>query len=273
MTCKDLHSASIESGSTSPLYEEAADHVSHCSHCRRLLKALSPSEAGAQPSSASLDQIATMLATDLRPVRPIAAKKYTFITLVAIVVGVVALSVARMGALAIPVMSSLQTYAILGSLAVSIGLSAYSLVNQIVPGSRHRISPRLLPLTVSIFLMLLIAVVFPFRPEPDFWTRSWSCIRVGTIIGVLAALPLWLVLRRGAILSPAITGTAIGFFAGLAALTTLEIHCPNIQASHVLVGHLGVVILCAVTGLLLGTTVEGRLKGFLSSNFSGGACE
>lgn len=264
MTCKELRSALIESGLRSPLRQEVADHISNCPHCRRLLEALSSSVSSAEPSPASLGHIETALAADLRPVRPIAAKKYIFVTLVAIIVGVVALSVARMGALAIPVMSSLQTYSILGALAVSIGLLAYSLANQIVPGSRHRVSPRLLPVGIVVPLIFLIAVVFPFHAEPDFWRRSWACIRAGTVISVVAAVPLWLVLRRGAILSPAITGAAIGFFAGLAGTTALEIHCPNIEAWHILVGHLGVVALCTVAGLLVGAAVDGarRAQGF-----------
>ncbi len=148
-----------------------------------------------------------------------------------------------MGAFAIAVMTPLQTAAILSALAVSTGLLAYSLVHQMVPGSRHRISPRLLPVGITISLTIVIAVLFQFQHERNFWGHAWACIRAGTPIGVLAAVPFWLMLRRGAILSPGMTGAATGLLAGLVGTSVLEIHCPNLDAWHILVSHLGVAML------------------------------
>jgi hypothetical protein len=71
---------------------------------------------------------------------------------------------------------------ILGALAISAGLLAYSLVNQMIPGSRHRIPPGLLPVGIAISLAILVAVLFQFQHEQSFWTDGWSCIRVGTAI-------------------------------------------------------------------------------------------
>jgi len=180
---------------------------------------------------------------------------------VATFIATVALSVYRMGAFAIAVMTPLQTSLTLGSLAVGTGLLAYSLVNQMVPGSRHRISPRLLPLGAAISLVIVIAVLFHFQHERNFWAKSWACIRAGMPIGALAAVPLWFVLRRGTILWPTMTGAATGLLAGLAGATALEIHCPNLEACHILVGHLGVAALGAVTGLLIGVAAERGLPG------------
>jgi hypothetical protein len=36
----------------------------------------------------------------------------------------------------------------------------------------------------------------------------------------------------------------------------LEIHCPNLDAWHILVSHLGVAILCALAGLFIGFAAE-----------------
>jgi hypothetical protein len=79
---------------------------------------------------------------------------------------------------------------------------------------------------------------------------------VGIPIGALAAGLFWLVLRRGAILSPSMTGAATGLLAGLVGASVLEIHCPNLDALHILVSHLGVAILCAMAGLFTGLTAE-----------------
>ena len=240
----------------SPLQSEAEDHLSTCARCRELVVALSLPVPEAWPSPASLRLIETGMAADLRPVNPIAPKSYLFLAFVTIFTGIAALGVSRMGTLAIHVMSPVQTSMILGVLAISTGLLASSLVNQMVPGSRHRISPRLLPFGITILLMIVIAVLFQFRHEQNFWIRSWACIRAGAPIGALAAVPFWLVLRRGTMLSPVMTGAATGLLAGLLGTTVLEIHCPNLDAWHILVGHLGVAAFVGMAGLLIGVAAE-----------------
>jgi hypothetical protein len=85
---------------------------------------------------------------------------------------------------------------------------------------------------------------------------GWSCLRAGIPISLLAAVPFWLVLRRGAILSPSWTGAATGPLAGLVGTSVLEIHCPNLDAWHILVSHLGVSVLCTIAGLGIGLVFE-----------------
>ena len=109
--------------------------------------------------------------------------------------------------------------------------------------------------------MLLVAVLFPFQHEDSFWLTSWACVRAGMIAGLFAIVPVWLVLRRGATLSPAMTGGGSGLFAGLTGTTTLAIHCPNLNAWHILVAHLGVAFLGAMIGFLIGAAA-GRKRGF-----------
>jgi hypothetical protein len=157
-------------------------------------------------------------------------------------------------------MTPLQTTAILSTLAIGTGLVVYSLVNQMVPGSRHRIPPALLAVGITILVAMVIAVLFQVQQEENFWGNAWVCIRAGTLVGSLAAVPFWLVLRRGAILSPRMTGAAAGLLAGLAGTSMLEMHCPNLNAWHILLSHLGVAILCALAGLAVGLTAEIRGK-------------
>jgi len=125
-----------------------------------------------------------------------------------------------------------------------------------IPGSRHRISPRLLPAGIAVLLAIVIAAFFQFQHEQNFWGHAWPCIRVGLPIGVLAAMPFWLILRRGAILSPGMTGASTGLLAGLVGTSVLEIHCPNLDAWHILISHFGVAILCALAGLGIGLAAE-----------------
>ena len=255
MNCNDVERALSEE-SRLPL--QAQEHVRSCNRCRELINALNAPVAVDPPSPATLRQIADKMAIGLRPVRPMAPARYFLGAFVGIFVSIVALGVYGMGADAIAVMTLLQTVAILSALAISSALLSYSLVQQMVPGSLHRIPPRLLPVVITISLTIAIAVLFQFQQERHFWGNAWACIRAGTPIGALAAIPFWMVLRRGAILSPGMTGTVTvtGLFAGLVGTSVLEIHCPNLNGWHILVSHLGVAILCALAGLVIGLAAE-----------------
>jgi len=258
MNCNDIDKALDEGVIAAPPTAEAQKHLNHCARCRELVAGLSLPVSEASPSPASLGQIENGLVADLRPVRPLAAKQYFLVALAAIFLVVVSLGVYHIGAFALAVMNPLQAGVILGVLAICAALLAYSLVNQMVPGSRHRIPPAVLPLAIILSLGIAMVVLFRFQHERNFWTNSWACIRAGAPIGALAAVPLWFVLRRGAILSPSVTGLAIGLFAGLAGTTALEIHCPILDAWHILLAHLGVALLGAMVGLFLGLAAEKR---------------
>lgn len=249
MNCKEVARA-LSEASRLPL--QAQDHLRSCDRCRELVSALNISVAVDSPSPAILGRIAKGMATGLHQVRPLAPARYFFGAFVGIFVSIVAFGVYRMGAFAIAVMTPLQIIAILSALAVSTGLLADSLVHQMVPGSRHRIPPRLLPVAITISLTIAVAVLFHFQQEQKFWANAWACIRAGTPFGVLAAVPFWWMLRRGAILSPPMSGAATGLFAGLVGTSVLEIHCPNLDAWHILASHLGVAILCTLAGLVIG---------------------
>jgi hypothetical protein len=252
MNCTDLSRALREP----QLPLQAREHLQNCKSCQELVSALNSPVVVDAPAPATMRYIAESIATDLRPVRPMAPAGYFFGAFLGIIVSIAALAVYRMGAHAIAVMTPLQSVAILGALVVSTGLLTYSLVQQMVPGSRHRIPPRLLPVVITISLTIAIAVLFQFQHEQNFWPGNWACLRAGTPIAVLASIPLWLTLRRGAVLSPGMTGAATGLLAGLVGTSVLEIHCPNLDASHILISHLGVAMLCALAGLLIGFAAE-----------------
>jgi len=74
------------------------------------------------------------------------------------------------------------------------------------------------------------------------------CFSTGMSHSILAALALWIPLRRGAMLRPCLTGAAAGGFAGLVGLSILEIQCSNLNFNHILVWHGGVVVASALSG-------------------------
>src|SRR5260370_14983681 len=256
MNCNDVDQALIDWPVASRFPPQAEEHLRSCRRCQELVRALSAPVPAEPPSPTTVRQIEQSMVADLHAVRPLAPNRYVFAAFAAVFVSIVAVGVYRLGAFAIAVMSPLQAGAILSALAISTGLLAYSLMHQMVPGSRHRIPPKLLPVGVIISLTVAMAVLFQFQHERNFWTKGWACLRAGIPIGILAAVPFWLLLRRGAVLSPGVTGAATGLLAGLVGTTVLEIHCPNLAASHILVSHLGVSALLAMAGFFAGWAAE-----------------
>ena len=57
---------------------------------------------------------------------------------------------------------------------------------------------------------------------------------------------------------PMLADAIATMFAGLAGTTALGIHCPNLDAWHILASHLGVAVIGAVVGLVVGWAAENR---------------
>ncbi len=126
MNCNEVDHAliEVEESAAAALPPQAQEHVRGCKRCQQLVSALNMSVPADPPSPATLRQIAEGIATNLRPVRPVAPARYFFGAFIGIFVSIVALGVYRMGAFAIAVMTPLQTAAILSALAISTGLLA-----------------------------------------------------------------------------------------------------------------------------------------------------
>src|ERR1700730_8175936 len=124
MNCADVSRALREPQLPLP----AREHMQTCKSCQEFVNALNSPVVVDAPAPATLRHIAESIATDLRPVRPMAPAGYFFGAFLGIFVSIAALAVYRMGAHAIAVMTPLQTVAILGALVVSTVLLIYSLV-------------------------------------------------------------------------------------------------------------------------------------------------
>jgi hypothetical protein len=163
-----------------------------------------------------------------------------------------AVGVSRLGAYAWAELNWIHRIMICTSLGASAALLAYSMVQQMFPGSRRRIPPAFLPLGIFVCLMLVLAALFEIGHSGRFIRDGMPCFEAGIPYAVPAAILFWLILRRGAVLSPRTTGVICGALAGLIGVSVLEIHCSNFDLRHILVWHLGVGVSGAVAGLLVG---------------------
>ena len=253
MNCRDIDRALIEQEDFgSPQLPAAAEgHLGACERCQSLVRLLGAPPKEDMPTPEMLLRIERSLTRNLRPIRLLPSFSYLFAAFAATFVLLVGLGVYRLGGFAILVMSPVQAAAILSSLAVSAAVLAYSLVRQMVPGSRQ-LHPMYVLWGLIILLLLLVASLFRFRQEQGFWQTGWACLRNGVSYAFIAVLPFWLLLRQGAVLSHRVTGAMAGFLAGLIGTSVLEINCSNFNALHIMMWHVGVAALGAVAGLVAG---------------------
>jgi hypothetical protein len=124
------------------------------------------------------------------------------------------------------------------------------------PGSKHAVPPAVLPVAILVVLMMVITAMFRSQPESAFLRNGAMCMKNGLRYSMPAAFLLWLILRRGAVLHPKLSGAVAGGLSGLAGLSILELNCPNLNAFHILVWHAGVVAVSSMGAALLGAAVE-----------------
>ncbi len=126
------------------------------------------------------------------------------------------------------------------------------------PAGRYTVGPELLPALVVGALAIGTAASFHFEREDEFWATSWVCLKIGLGVAMPTAALVWLVIRRGTVLAPGVTGATAGVLAGLIGAAALEVHCPNLDAWHILVSHVGVAVCAGSLGWAVGTIVAAR---------------
>ena len=250
MNCERATKSLAESG-RGTLEPELRRHLEECAECREFA-AYFEDRTGAAPAAAVIERIEKGVTGDLKPVKALAASGYFFAAFAAIFLVVGALGTVFLRANGFEAMSMGQRVAIFATLGASAALLAYSLVEQMVPGSRNRVRPALLPVGLFVLASLVVAAIFQIRSEAHFVANGVACLKAGVAVAIPAAILFWAILRRGAVLTPRVAGAAVGMLAGLVGTSVLEMHCPNLNMWHIMMWHLAPALLGAVAGLTLG---------------------
>ena len=208
----------------------------------------SPREVPAQ----LLGRITDSIAPSLRPVRPL-PPNWVLSGALGLIGGAVALlGAARAGFQGFEALGLLSRVLILSALAVLTWAAASRAVDEWTPGSPRRLSTGALVAAFSVTLAAVFGLLFDDYHTEHFVPAGVTCLSVGLLHAIPAALIAWWVLRRGYALDSVSAGLAVGVLAGLAGLAMLELHCANFEALHVLVWHTLVVPVSAGFGALIG---------------------
>ena len=202
MTCRDLDDF-VSSGSANWVQPEGyGEHLRACQRCRGLVRLLEEAGKGLVPSESQLMQIKTGIVENLQPVRPLPPSRVFLAACAIIFLFVAAAGVLRLGTNGWAALNLWQRAGMFTTLGASAILLAGSMVRLMVPGSRHILPPAALPVGILLALMLVIATAFRSHGELAFVADGLVCMKNGLTYSVPAALLFWLLLRRGAILSP-----------------------------------------------------------------------
>jgi len=193
-------------------------------------------------------RIAESLRPSLCPVHPLPPRWLLTLSLLSISLLVALAGAARAGFGGFAKMDLLQVLLIFPALGILAWLLSEELVNQSIPGSRHRFSPGRLLAATCVVLLVVFALAFQDYQTQHFLAAGILCLVTGVAHAIPAGILCWLILRRGFAVNSVVAGLVGGAVAGIAGITLLEFHCVNFQAFHVLVWHTAVVPVSALLG-------------------------
>ena len=210
------------------------------------------------PPPNRLKQIEATLLADLKPVRPLAPAGAYFAALMGIFVALCVIGCVTVGQNGWRALSELQKLGVFLPLAAVTAILAFSIVRQMTPASAHARSSALISVGLFVVLLLIMALIFQPSPESAFVRRGLVCFQIGMLFALPAACLFTLLLRRGAGLSPVLTGATAGGLTGLVGLAVLELQCPDLNVYHIVVWHVSVTLLCVMAGLIFSSVTFRR---------------
>jgi hypothetical protein len=209
--------------------------------------------AGACPDvdPALVDRIVNSLGASLRPVRPLPSSRVLVAVLMAACVAVASAGATVLGLHGIRAMSAVRIALIFPVLLTLISLAAVVCESEMIPGSRHRVTPWVLLVSGCLALTAVFALLFTDYRSERFVSQGIACLTAGLLLAIPTAVIGWWVLHLGFAVDSLTAGVAVGTLAGLAGVSMLELHCPNFEAPHIMVWHTAVLALSGAAGALL----------------------
>jgi hypothetical protein len=242
---------------------EVQRHLDECERCRALYRYLADDLPGDAAPHEMEHGIVQRIQGSLKPVSRLRSTAAIAAQLIIVFVLISAAVTSRMKVVGFEVMTWPQLIGISTILLLGVVLIALSLASQMKPGSLRRITEWASVGILAAGLLVGIVFLFPWKLPDAFVVRGWRCLREGLALATPAALVFWFVIRRGAPLNFRFLGATLGAIAGLLAVTVLQYTCDLQDIPHLLVWHVGVLVLSTLGGALMGeflSRFEGRFR-------------
>ena len=254
MTCSDvgLEFTRAARKPASDLSAEVRRHLEACVHCRKVWEFLGGSSEPDPAVDEERPEITRAITESLEPVTPVPGSRLLTLGFLLIFGSLSAAFVAWSGIRGTAAMGWAQFAGVLGIVGAAAFLLALTLSREMVPGEKRLVTPARMFLLSLVPLFLAVFLLFPWESGSDPAPQSWHCFRAGCLFSLPAAGLVVLVFRRGAVLSLGVVGAGAGLLAGLVGVVVLHFGCGIPNAPHIALAHLGVPMLGAVIGGLMG---------------------
>jgi hypothetical protein len=246
MSCEEVNNL-VAGGEK--LNGSAEAHVKECQACQAILEPLA--DSGEMPDSDRLNRTKDSITGNWKPVRPLPSDRALTSILLLVFLLFATVATVPIGRYAVHVLTGLQMVLYYGAILISAVFLAVALVQSMVPGSKRRVNLRLTMTLVAISLAVLVAALFRNFNSAHF-SRGTGCFQLGSVCAFASGLLVALVIRKGFFLYPVATAATAGFFSGMAGVAVLALYCPVQAVPHILVWHLGVLVVGTFAGALSG---------------------
>jgi hypothetical protein len=189
------------------------------------------------------------------PVRPLAPPSMFLLAFLAAFAVISVACASLLGMAGLRALDDFQRAVIFPLLVLVAAIAALAAAREMRPAGGRRIGRFALAASTA---GLLAAFAFLLRDyaTPNFVPQGIRCLVAGLVCAIPTAAILYLFLRRGFVLDWPSAGLALGTLAGLSGVAMLEMHCPILQAPHVMFWHVAVVPLAGTGGWLLGVLAQ-----------------
>lgn len=206
----------------------------------------------AVPDAARVARIREDFTRSASPVRPLPSNGRMMALCVGVFAVLAVLLAAPFGFSGFAKLSSASAaieYSVVGLLAMVLAGAA---IEGMIPGSRRTLPPAAGVLIAILLLSFTASLLFPDFALHDFVSRGIPCLRLGVFCAIPAAGLTWAMMRRGFVVDTVSVVVAGGALSGLLGVGVLALHCPILNAAHIIAWHVGVVAVTSVAGALLG---------------------
>jgi hypothetical protein len=210
----------------------------------------------AVPDAARVAQIRKTFAESAAPVRLLPSNLAMMLSCVGaflILAILLTVPVGFYGFLKVTAWGAAVQYSVLLLLALVLAGSA---VEQMIPGSRRIMPPTVTVVLAIVLLSVTAALLFPDFATHDFVHRGIPCLRYGVLCAIPAAGFTWLLMRRGFVIDSVRAAIAGGALSGLLGVGVLALHCPILNAAHIIAWHVGVLAVTSLFGAFLGWAIS-----------------
>lgn len=263
MTCRQIDElldtpSGVRAASVS---SETARHLERCERCRRLFEFLEAKPPNGEVSPELQARIEAAIRNSMTVASPMRPPRVFALLLFAIFFFIPVAATVLGGRASTAMMSYWQLGIVSAILAGGAALLAVSMSRQMVPGSRHRVRPKVAMAAAAGAFLLGVVWLFPWRFDEGFLGSGLRCMLHGAIFAVPSGIVFLLIVRRGFIISWPLLGATTGLLAGLVGAMVLHFQCQVLEASHLAVWHVGLPLVCGLAGLILGRLAGSRGAG------------